>query len=129
MGKRKASAGPGIGLRERSKAVLGIVSAHAQLIVHPTAQCACPTHREPHIAEKVPPFLTGIFPKTVGITSPSKPASVSRRQNSSSAAGGHAPCTRVSAEDRLEAPRATRGQVQRELCTHKLHSGSRQFVI
>lgn len=128
--KCKASAGPGTGLREGRTAVLGIISAHAQL-THPapTAQCACPIHREPHIAKKMPPFLTGVLPKTMGITSSSKPASVSRRQDSSNAASGHALCTRVSAEDRLEAPRATRGQVQREICTHKLHSGRRQLVI
>lgn len=129
MSKCKASTGPEIGLREGSKAILGIVRAHAQLIMNPTAQCACPIHHESHSAEKMPSFLTGIFPKTVGIISSSKPTSVSRRQNNYNAAGGHAFCTRASTEDRLEAPRATRGQVQRELCTHKLHSCRRQPVI
>lgn len=130
MSKCKASAGPGIGLREGRKAILGLVSAHAQLThPEPTAQCACPIHREPHIAKKMPPFLMGVLPKTVGITFSSKPASVSMRQNHSNAASGHALCTRVSAEDRLKAPGATRGQVRREICTHKLHSGRRQLVI
>lgn len=125
----QGSAGPGTGPREGSKAVLGIVSAHAQLIVSPTAQRACPTHCEPHCAENMPSFLTSIFPKTVGITSSSEPASVSRRQSSYNAAGGRALCAGVSTEDRLEAPRGTRGQAQRELCTHKLHSCRRQPVI
>lgn len=61
MSKCKASAGPGIGLREGSKVVLGIVSAHAQLILSPTAQCACPTRHETHSTEKMPPFLTVFF--------------------------------------------------------------------
>lgn len=125
----QGSAGPGTGRREGSKAVLGIVSAHAQLIVSPTAQRACPTHCEPHSAENMPSFLTSIFPKTLGITSSSEPASVSRRQNSYNAASGHALCSRVSTEDRLEAPRGTRGQAQRDLCTHKLHSCRRQPLI
>lgn len=94
--KCKASAGPRIGLREGSKAVLGIVSTHAQRIVCPTAQCACPTHRKPHNAEKMPSFLTSMFPKIVGITSSSKAASVSRRQTSYNVAGDHALCTRQS---------------------------------
>lgn len=126
MSKFKASAGPGTGLREGSKAVLGIVSARVQLILSPTAQCACPVLREPHRAEKMPSFPAGIFPKTVGIIFSSKPALVSRRQNSYNAAGAHALCTRVSAEDR---PRVTRGQVQTELYTHKLHFRRRQLVI
>lgn len=66
MSKCKARAGPGTGLREGSKAVLGIVSAHAQLILRPMAQCACPTLREPHSAEKTPSFLTGIFSQDCG---------------------------------------------------------------
>lgn len=97
------------------------------LILHPQHSAHAQFTVSPHIAKKMPPFLTGVLPKTVGITSSSKPASVSRRQNRSNAANGHALCTRVSAEDRLEAPGATRGQMQREICTHKLHSSRRQL--
>lgn len=57
MSKCKASAGPEIGLREGSKAVLGIVSAHAQFIMSPTTQCTCPIHHASHNAEKMPSFL------------------------------------------------------------------------
>lgn len=65
----------------------------------------------PRTTGKIAPFLTGIFPKTVGVASSSSLASVSKRQNRLMLQDGYALCTRVSTGDKLEVPRATRGQL------------------
>lgn len=64
---RAGTPGPGTGPREENKAESWMLSVRMPNL--------------PQATEKMPPFLTGIFPKTVGTASLSSPASVSRRQN------------------------------------------------